>query len=118
MDFRKRRRLNLIHPDPHKLRNYSAVYMSTRSKHKPDQDAESSKRTVWTLEDEKALLSSLHDYVAAKHDRNPGSISQEEWKGLASSIGKHGFPKTAESCKTKWGRVSYSFLMPSIFCSQ
>jgi hypothetical protein len=118
MDFRKRRRLNLIHPDPRKPRNYSAVYMSTRSKQKPDQDAESSKRTVWTPEDEKALLSSLHEYVATALDRSTSSISQETWKEMASSIGKHGSPKTAESCKTKWGRVSDSFLMPSIFCSQ
>jgi hypothetical protein len=92
--------------------------MSTRSKDKPDQDAESSKRTVWTLEDEKALLSLLHEHVATAHDGSTATISKEKWKGVASSIGKHGFPKTAESCKTKWGRVSYSFLMPSIFCSQ
>jgi Myb-like DNA-binding domain len=115
MDFRKRRRLNLIHPDPRKLRNYSAVYMSTRSKQKPDEDAEFSKRTVWTHDDEKALLSALREYVATISDGSIASLSLDEWKKVASSIGKDGSSKTGDSCRTKWSRVSDSILMPSIF---
>jgi hypothetical protein len=100
MNFRKRRRLNHTHA------NYSAVYMSTSSKH---QDDESSKRTVWTPDDEKALVSALLKIG------NGTNFRPEIWNEVASSIGKpsKGPSKTAESCKSKWGRVSDSILIPS-----
>lgn len=110
MNLRKRRRLNHTHP------NYCTchtVYMSTRSKQNSDQDVESSKRTVWSPDDEKALLSALLERKAEA--TNGTNFGPAVWNEVASSIGKpaKGAPKTAESCKSKWGRVSDSILIPS-----
>lgn len=103
MNLRKRRRLNHTHP------NYCTchtVYMSTRSKQNSDQDVESSKRTVWSPDDEKFLVSALIERKAEGGDYT--SFGPEIWKEVASLMAKpaKGAPKTAESCKSKWGRVS------------
>src|SRR5882762_5684133 len=110
MDLRKlkHRRLNHSHPN-HSLRNLRTlrtVYMSTRSKQNSDQDPDSSRRTVWSPEDEKTLLTVLHEQ---------GNFTPSTWVQAAASMAKteKGAPKTAESCKSKWGRVSDSFLISS-----
>ena len=107
MNPRKRRCLN------HNLSNLNlhAVYMSTRSKQNSDQDAENSKRTMWSADDEKALVSALLERKAEAG--NGANFKPAVWNAVASSMGKpaKGAPKTADSCKSKWGRVSdyYSF---------
>jgi Myb-like DNA-binding domain len=103
MNLRKRRRLH----NPHD--NYLTVYMSAPSKQNSDQDAESSKRTVWSPDDEKDLVSALLKFGYGTNFR------PEMWNDVASSMGKpfKGPPKTAESCKSKWARVSDSILIPS-----
>jgi Myb/SANT-like DNA-binding domain len=108
MNFRKRRRLNRT--DPYSLRS-TAVYMSTRSKQNSDEDAESNKRAVWSHEEERNLVSALLKLA------NGSNIKAEMWNQVASSMEKpsKGPSKTAESCRTKWARVSDSILIHSTF---
>jgi hypothetical protein len=102
MNLRKRRRLYNTHP-------FRRTYMSTSSKHNSDQDAESSNRAVWTADEERTLVSALLDVGGGS------SFTAEMWTEVALSMGKpsKGPPKTAESCKSKWTRVSDPILFHS-----
>jgi Myb-like DNA-binding domain len=86
--------------------------MSTRSNQNSEQEAESSKRTVWSPDDEKSLVSALIERKAEGGDYR--SFGPEIWKEVASLMAKpaKGAPKTAESCKSKWGRVSFIIYTP------
>jgi hypothetical protein len=80
--------------------------ISTLSKQNSVEDAESSNRTVWTADEERTLVSALLQLG------NGSNLTAETWNKVASSMGKpsKGSPKTADSCKTKWTRVSDSTL--------
>ena len=116
MNLRKCRHLNLTLPNL----NYQpechcdAVYMSTRSKQNSE-DSENSKRTVWSPDDEKALVSALLERKAEAG--NGANFKPAVWNAVALSMGKpaKGAPKTADCCKSKWGRVSDSILVHSTF---
>jgi Myb-like DNA-binding domain len=106
MNLRKRRRL-------YHTRSFrtSPKVMSGPSKEISIEDAETSSRVVWTADEERTLVSAL-----LKHPKE-SKLTTVNWTQVASSIGKpsKGAPKTADSCKNKWSRVSDSILFHSTF---
>ena len=100
MNLRKRRRLYHT-PSYHT----SSKVMSRPSKDMSFEDAETRSRVVWTADEERILLSQLQKLENTKP-------TTQMWNQVASSMEKpsKGAPKTGESCKTKWNRVSHFIL--------
>ena len=100
MNLRKRRRLYHT-PSYHT----SSKVMSRPSKDMSFEDAETRSRVVWTADEERILLSQLQKLENTKP-------TPQMWNQVASSMEKpsKGAPKTGESCKTKWNRVSHFIL--------
>lgn len=84
------------------------IYMSTRSKQKtPDETKQKTPEAYWTTEDEAALVASL----MATGPVPGGNYKPQVWSDVASKMKnppERGAPKTAQSCKSKWGRVCRS----------
>ena len=94
---------NPLSPMPNKCRRLNQpVYMSTRSK----QNARALD-AHWSASDEADLLAFLESRGVVEG----GNYKPQVWNEAVSKMRKppeKGAPKTATSCKSKWGRVSQS----------
>lgn len=87
--------------------------MQTRSSHSPDSSQPDLttapiqvNKAIWTIEDETALIDFLAERKAEAGDG--ANFKGAVWGAAAQEMAKHttkGGVKTADACKTKWGRV-------------
>ena len=88
------------------INHWQPIYMSTCSKQKnPKQEIkQKAPETYWTTDDESTLITSLISTGSI-----PGSnYKPQVWSDAVSKMKnppERGVPKTAQSCKSKWGRV-------------
>ena len=67
-------------------------------------------KAFWTQADEEALVRFLIDVKASAGDG--GNFKKTTWTAAAAHMRQFtskGGPKTADSCKNKWNRVSYCY---------
>ena len=81
------------------------IYMSTHSKQKnPDATKQKSPKAHWTAEDKAALIA----FLITTGPVPGGNYKPQVWNNAARKMKnppEKGAPKTAQSCKSKWGRV-------------
>ena len=70
-------------------------------------------RAHWTVEDEASLLEFLNERKSKAG--NGLNFKQPDWNAATAHINTNitrGAPKTADSCRSKYGSVSNSLFMP------